>query len=386
MSETPNTGIPYVPEGTLDPAAGLNDALDVIDALLQTGVIDMSHTAPPGSPIDGDLYIVAATATGDWAGEENNLACYRSEGDFWQFFAAGSRVKVVLNQDDGKLYRFDQSGSPGIWAELAVSGAVQVENLDSPVTSVAAATIKIANNLELTDEGGGVVRIDATGGGGGGNETPDSHPASPDDADDEFEYGTNIDTTGARRAGATPWAWRNQGGATDTIDKGALIILAPDSAGIAMRMIEQDAPAGAYRYRCKLTHWLPAINYTRAGLFVLRTASSKLLAVDTAYSTGFQHQANSWNINGPYIGAIGSTTPFIGDAYDKVYLEIEYDGSSIYTFRFSKTGHEGTWTTIGTEAQATNLGGAADKIGLYVNIENSAGAGSGIFDWFRRMA
>ena len=31
---TPNAGIPEVPENTLDPAAGLNDALQVIDALL----------------------------------------------------------------------------------------------------------------------------------------------------------------------------------------------------------------------------------------------------------------------------------------------------------------------------------------------------------------
>lgn len=34
---TPINGIPYVPEGTLDPAAGLNEALDAIDALLTPG-------------------------------------------------------------------------------------------------------------------------------------------------------------------------------------------------------------------------------------------------------------------------------------------------------------------------------------------------------------
>jgi hypothetical protein len=101
---TPNTGIPYVPEGTQDPAAGLNLALNVIDALLQTAVIDMSLTAPPGSPSDGDLYIVASGATGAWAGQDNNLARYVAEGNFWQFYEAGTQVRVVFNDDDGGLY------------------------------------------------------------------------------------------------------------------------------------------------------------------------------------------------------------------------------------------------------------------------------------------
>lgn len=104
---TPNTGIPYVPEGTQDPAAGLNLSLNVIDALLQTAVIDMDRTAPPGSPNDGDMHIVATGATGAWAGEDNNLARYVAEGDFWQFFTAGVQVKLILNVDDGGLYKWD---------------------------------------------------------------------------------------------------------------------------------------------------------------------------------------------------------------------------------------------------------------------------------------
>lgn len=114
---TPNTGIPYVPENTTDPAAGLNLALNVIDALLQTAVIDMDLTAPPGSPSDGDLHIVGGSATGAWVGEDGNLARYVSEGDFWQFYEAGTQVKVVLNLDDGALYAYD--GSWGLVAGLA---------------------------------------------------------------------------------------------------------------------------------------------------------------------------------------------------------------------------------------------------------------------------
>ena len=35
-------------------------------------------TAPPGSPSEGDAYIPAATATGDWTGQEHKLAMYYS--------------------------------------------------------------------------------------------------------------------------------------------------------------------------------------------------------------------------------------------------------------------------------------------------------------------
>lgn len=112
---TPNTGIPYVPEGTQDPAAGLNLSLNVIDALLQTAVIDMDRTAPPGSPNDGDMHIVATGATGAWSGQDDNLARYVAEGGFWQFYTAGTQVRIVFNEDDGGLYVWHS----GAWQLLA---------------------------------------------------------------------------------------------------------------------------------------------------------------------------------------------------------------------------------------------------------------------------
>lgn len=117
---TPNTGIPYVPEGTLDPAAGLNLSLNVIDALLQTAVIDMDQTSPPVSPSDGDLHIVSAGATGEWLGQENNMARYVAEGSFWQFLEAGTQVRLVVNNDDAGLYFWNVSA----WSPISASGVV----------------------------------------------------------------------------------------------------------------------------------------------------------------------------------------------------------------------------------------------------------------------
>lgn len=118
---TPNTGIPYVPEGTLDPAAGLNLALNVIDALLQTRVLSMALTAPPGSPADGDLYVPASPATGAWAGLEDYLVRYVEEGDFWQSYEPGVQVHLLLNNADNGFYKY-VPGSPGGWVLAAGLG------------------------------------------------------------------------------------------------------------------------------------------------------------------------------------------------------------------------------------------------------------------------
>lgn len=112
---TPSNGIPYVPENTQDPAAGLNLSLNVLDALLQTFVLDMDLTAPPGSPADGEMHIVATGATGAWAGQANNLARYVAVSTSWQFYTAGDQVRFVFNVEDGGLYVWHS----GAWALLA---------------------------------------------------------------------------------------------------------------------------------------------------------------------------------------------------------------------------------------------------------------------------
>lgn len=87
MANTPNNAIPLVPQNTLDPASGLNLALDVLDALTQIAVTSMTVVTPPASPADGARYIVPASgATGVWVGHANQLARYVLTGAFWQYY------------------------------------------------------------------------------------------------------------------------------------------------------------------------------------------------------------------------------------------------------------------------------------------------------------
>ena len=53
-----------------------NEALRLLDGLVQLSVLDRDLAAPPASPADGDRYIVASDATGDWAGWDLNVALW----------------------------------------------------------------------------------------------------------------------------------------------------------------------------------------------------------------------------------------------------------------------------------------------------------------------
>lgn len=113
MSDTPTNGIPYVPENTTDPAAGLNLALDVIDALLSTRVESMALSAPPGSPADGQMWVVKSPGTGAWAGHNNAFARYIATSSSWLFYEAGAQAWLCLNKADGGLYHWGGSA----WAQ-----------------------------------------------------------------------------------------------------------------------------------------------------------------------------------------------------------------------------------------------------------------------------
>jgi hypothetical protein len=53
-----------------------NEALRLLDTVVQLSVLDRDLTAPPASPGDRDRYIVASIATGLWAGFDLNVATW----------------------------------------------------------------------------------------------------------------------------------------------------------------------------------------------------------------------------------------------------------------------------------------------------------------------
>lgn len=109
---TPNLSMLELVTNQQNPENIYNDNLATVDTLLQLVVIDTTLTAPPGSPTDGDRYIPAATATGAWAGHENEIAYYYGG---WYFFTP-ELGWTTYNLDSGSYLSW--SGSAWIATQM----------------------------------------------------------------------------------------------------------------------------------------------------------------------------------------------------------------------------------------------------------------------------
>ena len=102
MSTEPITGLTYQEAGSRQTDVLQNAELNYVSAWLNCAVLSVGDTAPPGSPAEGDRYIVGASATGAWATHDDALAVYRGG---WQFYAPSEGV-AVKDLDSGDDYEF----------------------------------------------------------------------------------------------------------------------------------------------------------------------------------------------------------------------------------------------------------------------------------------
>lgn len=75
MSDTStHLGLPYLLAAQAQKHVTHNEALRLLDAMVQLSALDRTRTTPPASPADGDRHLVASGATGLWAGWDMNIA------------------------------------------------------------------------------------------------------------------------------------------------------------------------------------------------------------------------------------------------------------------------------------------------------------------------
>jgi hypothetical protein len=83
MANSANLALTYLEAAQSQKHVTVNEALNGLDVLVQLGVLDRDLTAPPGSPVEGDRYLVAAGATGAWAGQADKIAAWQAGA--WMF-------------------------------------------------------------------------------------------------------------------------------------------------------------------------------------------------------------------------------------------------------------------------------------------------------------
>jgi hypothetical protein len=216
-----------------------------------------------------------------------------------------------------------------------------------------------------------------------GNITVDSHASVPTGVglgpNDEFEYGSILDTTGARYSGATPWVVASSGAtqavtsgnfyATSTATSGGLFAKQAIAAGSSWQYVVKTFPSltGGVEgvcltlYNSANTNALSLFNYSPGTVYVQRETINASTGVYTVVSNqaNVAVQQNVW-----------------------IYLRVRYDGTSVYFgWCYSGLGYNEYYT----ETVASFLG-AITHVGVGTPSDGSSGHASGLCDYFRRVA
>lgn len=153
MATTTHLGITLVEQSQAQKEVTVNEAFARIDAVMNNGAISRVTATPPGSPADGDLYIVGPSPTGDWSGHADALTYF---DQIWRFITPLEGMTLWVNDED-TLYIY--SGS--VWQSQALpvvstlSGTAHT--LDGSYvhktiefTNSSAVTFTLPNNLYTT--------------------------------------------------------------------------------------------------------------------------------------------------------------------------------------------------------------------------------------------
>lgn len=377
---TPNLQLVEVPAAKSKASTELNESFWILDVLVQPAVLSATTSSPPSDAQQGAKYIVAASPSGSWAGHERHVAYLTPLG--WRFVVprAGWRFQAL---DDEKFYEYRGSA----WTEAARL-VLQVEGTDADEQLLL--NLVSGSGITITDNGDGSITIAASGGGGGvgGVYTPDTAPVTPNTIDDEFNFSTVIDTTGARFTGASPWTVELSTGTFSAgVNKGALVFVNA-STSTGSYSVSQPISGSSWEVEIKLRTNTPQTNFQLAGMFVGRGGTKQMNWCIDSSSGNHLFAVHRWN---SYTFASSGFTTLIDADHQfywvvGAYLRIKYDGTNVI-FRLSFIGQDDSFIDMYSEAASSFLGGAPDAVGIFFR---DAGTGSGRFtaivEHFRRIS
>jgi hypothetical protein len=139
MANSTNLILPYLEAAQAQKHVTVNEAIRALDALVHLSVKDRSLATPPGSPADGDRYLVAlSSATGAWTAKEGKVAVWQDGA--WAFLEP--REGWVLWVEDEDVLLVYNSAS---WV-AAANAAASVTAANGSATS----TIILEEEITVT--------------------------------------------------------------------------------------------------------------------------------------------------------------------------------------------------------------------------------------------
>jgi hypothetical protein len=115
MDATSNLSLPFIMAAQAQKHITHNEALRALDAVVQLMVLDKDLNSPPGSPVEGARYIVAASPTGAWSGQADKIAAYQDGA--WAFYVPREGW-LAWAADEDALYVWTGSA----WSAFAGGG------------------------------------------------------------------------------------------------------------------------------------------------------------------------------------------------------------------------------------------------------------------------
>ena len=109
---TPNLDLPELIAGQSQPHIPINAALRRLDSVVQLTAASILNT-PPGSPAEGDRYLVDATPTGAWVGYDGYFATFI--GGDWELIQPGTGWLAYV-VDEGATHAY----LSGAWSQLSL--------------------------------------------------------------------------------------------------------------------------------------------------------------------------------------------------------------------------------------------------------------------------
>ena len=118
-----------------------------LDALVMPNAKGYLTNTPPGSPSDGDLYIIGAAPTGAWAGQGGKVTRWSSVANAWEFYAPKNGWMIQANSAR-ETYRY-------------TGGAWEIYYQDGALTPVVKPSVRLQWDTILGERAGIQARADA---------------------------------------------------------------------------------------------------------------------------------------------------------------------------------------------------------------------------------
>ena len=114
MSDTYQFKLPFMQPSQAQKHVTFNEVAALLDAVAQLRLVSLTTTTPPAGGVDGAAYNVAAGATGDWSGQDGQVAVASNGG--WLFVTPKTGWRAWVEDTNTQYFYYG-----GSWVDDVVA-------------------------------------------------------------------------------------------------------------------------------------------------------------------------------------------------------------------------------------------------------------------------